>query len=453
MALVINSNIASLQAQKNLGNTQANQATTFQRLSTGLRINSAKDDAGGLFLAQAQTKDIRGLNMATRNAGDGISMAQTAEGALDQIGKNLQRVNELAIQSANGTYSEQARGGLQKEVNELTQEVNRIIETTEFNGQKLLNSEATAETLQVSFDNNAGSRISTGMQGGMVKLDGMKDSTFFGASRSYDNATSTAVKDDFAEVLGFKNATTGSLAASVAQDSLIKEVNQALKAYQGDSATLSEAITEKFGASATGKEISFKAKGMEITLTVATDASGVASVTAATANYGGIKDATGTYQGGTNLALDEAALTTAIKTGDFSGAGTVGGFTIKTDTAVATFNANGLNDIIKGGLGGEKTIDISTQAKAQEAISQSRNAIDMISEVRAEFGANMNRFESVISGNQTYTENLSAARSRIEDADFAAETANLAKLQILQQAGTSILGQANASGQSVLGLL
>ena len=289
MSLVINTNVASINGQRNLQATQAQQAQVFQRLSTGLRVNSAKDDAGGLYLAQSQTKDIRVLSMATRNAGDGISMAQTAEGALDQISANLQRINELAIQSANGSYNTNARAGLQKEVDQLTQEVARIIETTEFNGQVLLSSSAKSLTMQIGFKDEGASQISVGLSGGVHK-----------------------------------------------------------------------AITQ--GAAA------------------------------------------------------------------FSG-------------------------IIGGGLNGVKTIDISNQSSAQKAIASTRAAIDGVSELRATFGAVMNRFEAVIAGNQTYSENLQAARSRIQDADFAVETSNLAKLQVLQQAGIAALGQANASSQAVLGLL
>lgn len=295
MALVINTNVGAINGARNLTKTQDAQAQTFNRLSTGLRINSAKDDAGGLYLAQAQTKDIRGLSVATRNAGDGISMAQTAEGALDQIGANLQRINELAIQSANGTYNSAARGGLQKEVDQLTQEIARIVETTEFNGNMLLNSAAASMTLQVGFNNEAASKIDAGvLSGGMT-------------------------------------ATGGAAVGNV------------------------------------------------------------------------------------------------------------------------------LSNILAGGaaksLTNTSTISISSQASAQAAIAGTRTAIDSISELRATFGAVMNRFESVISGNQTYSENLSAARSRIQDADFAVETSNLAKQQVLQQAGVSALGQANASAQVVLGLL
>ncbi|WP_027849359.1 flagellin [Marinospirillum minutulum] len=289
MALVINTNNAALNGARNLAKTQDAQSQTFNRLSTGLRINSAKDDAAGLYLAQSQTKDIRGLNMATRNAGDGISMAQTAEGALDQITSNLQRINELAIQSANGTYNTAARAGLQKEVDQLTQEITRIVDTTEFNGQKLLNGSAQELTMQVGNQNGTGYQVNAGLSGGLA------------------------------------NNMTGS-----------------------------------------GKAV-------------------------------------------------------------ISGIGTT--------------------------LNGTGKINISNQASAQAAIGGTRAAIDGISAIRATFGAVMNRFEAVISGNQTYSENLQAARSRVQDADFAVETSNLAKQQVLQQAGVAALGQANASSQVVLGLL
>lgn len=298
MALVINTNVAAINGARNLTKTQDAQAQTFNRLSTGLRINSAKDDAAGLYLAQSQTKDIRGLNMATRNAGDGISLAQTAEGALDQITSNLQRINELAIQSANGTYNTAARGGLQKEVDQLTQEIARIVETTEFNGQKLLNVSAKTMTLQVGFKNEASSQIDAGV------LEG-----------------------------GLKAGTT----AGNALDKILSA--------------------------------------------------------------------------GTTPAL------------------------------------------INKQLEATSTVSISSQANAQASIASTRDAIDAISALRADFGAVMNRFEAVISGNQTYSENLQAARSRIQDADFAVETSNLAKQQVLQQAGVAALGQANASSQVVLGLL
>lgn len=295
MALVLNTNIAALNSSRNLSTTQSQQATTFQRLSTGLRVNSAKDDAAGLYLAQSQTKDIRGLNMATRNAGDGISMAQTAEGALDQIGANLQRINELAIQSANGTYGSASRRGLQKEVDQLTMEIARIVESTEFNGMKLLNSDAKDLILQVGFTNTSGAKINAGvLSGGIAGVNGI----------AKDNALSSIL-----------------------------------------------------GAGATSP---------------------------------------------------------IARTG---------------------------------------AINISTQTAAQNSITSTRDAIDKVSEMRANFGAVMNRFEAIIAGNNIYAENLQAARSRIQDADFAEETSNLAKQQILQQAGIASLSQANQAGQAILGLL
>ncbi len=290
MSLVLNTNIAALNATRNLQTTQSQQATTFQRLSTGLRVNSAKDDAAGLYLAQSQTKDIRGLNMATRNANDGISMAQTAEGALDQIGQNLQRINELAIQSANGTYDTAARRGLQKEVDQLTQEIARIISVTEFNGMPILNSAARDITFQVGFKNEDNSRIDLALSGGVARV-------------------------------------------------------------------LAGEAQELFSR------------------------------------------------------------------------------------------------IMSAGLNGLGAIDISNVSDARSAISSTRLGIDAVSELRATFGAVMNRFEAVISGNQIYSENLQAARSRIQDADFAVETSNLSKQQVLQQAGIASLSQANASSQAILGLL
>lgn len=295
MGLVLNTNIAAMNATRNLQNTQANQATTFQRLSTGLRVNSAKDDAAGLYLAQSQTKDIRGLNMATRNASDGISMAQTAEGALDQISSNLQRINELAIQSANGTYNTAARGGLQKEVTQLSEEIARIIAVTEFNGKPLLSSAAQTVTFQIGFRNESASRINLDTENGLVGILG--------------NANNTSA-----------------------------------------AATLSRII---------GAGLEQSANGMNIT------------------------------------SIDDARI----------------------------------------------------------AISETRALIDGISETRATFGAIMNRFEAVISGNNIYEENLTAARSRIQDADFAEETSNLSKQQVLQQAGIASLSQANQSSQVILGLL
>ena len=273
MALVINSNIMSLNAQRNVSETNNQLATSLQRLSTGLRINSAKDDASGLYTVERQTADIRGLNQAARNAADGISLAQTAESALGQISDNLQRIRELAVQAANGTLED--RTGLTTEINLLSEENGRIIADVSFNGVQLLDGSATA----------------------------------------------------------------------------------ALEFQVGQDATDQISIADT-----------------------------VLDITAITA------DATG-------------------------------------------------------------TIDVSTADLAQAALTTLDTDIDLVSGSRATFGATQNRFEAVISNVQSYSENISAARSRIQDADFAAETANLTKTQIMQQAGIAMLSQANAAPQNVLSLL
>ncbi|UCE75803.1 MAG: flagellin FliC [Gammaproteobacteria bacterium] len=277
MALTINTNVASLNAQRNLTSTQGALETSLRRLSSGLRVNSAKDDAAGLFSIQKMTADIRGLNQAVRNAQDGISLGQTGEGAMDQIQSNMQRIREIAVQSANATVED--RTGLQAEVDQLTQEIARIVQTTEFNGQNLLDGTAATLTFQIGADGAASNQI---------------------------------------------------------------DVN-----------------------------------GLDLT----------------------------------SLSSYSASLT-----------------------------ATGV-------------VDVDDAAGASAAIASIDADIDSVSSSRATFGAIQNRFESVVVNLTTYAENLSAARSRIQDADFAAETANLTRAQILQQAGVAMLAQANTLPQTALSLL
>ncbi len=264
MALIVNSNLASLNAQRNLTKSQNDLNLSLQRLSSGLRVNSAKDDAAGLYVSEQFTRDIRGTNQAIRNSADGISLAQTAEGALGEITNNLQRIREIAVQSANGTITD--RSGLQAEVTELEAENTRIISSTKFNGTGLLSA-----ALNLTFQ------------------------------------------------VGAQNGETVSITTS-----------------------------------------------------------GATTIT---------------------------------------------------------------------------TADVSTSSGAATALTTLSTDIDNISKTRATFGAIQNRFEAVISNLSNYAENLTAARSRILDADFAQETARLTRAQILQQAGTSILAQANAIPQSALSLL
>jgi flagellin len=274
MALTVNTNVASLNAQRNLATNQSSLSTVFQRLSSGLRVNSAKDDAAGLAVAEGLSSLVRGNNVALRNANDGISVGQTADGALGQIANNLQRIREIAVQSANGSISDTQRTYLQKEVTQLTDEITRVISGTDFNGTKLL-----------------------------------------------DGTSSTINIQD-----GSGSASTDSISVGLA-------------------------------------------------------------------------------------------------------------------------NLSQLNSNISG------TIDVTSTSNATTALGQIDSDLSAVIASRADFGAVQNRFDAVIANLQTYTESLTAARGRIVDADFAAETASLTRGQILQQASTAILAQANALPQNALTLL
>jgi len=281
MALTVNTNVASLNAQRNLATNQAGLSSVFQRLSSGLRVNSAKDDAAGLAVAEGMSSIIRGANVAIRNANDGISMGQTAETALGNVANQLQRIREIAVQAANGSITDTQRGNLQKEVDQLTQEIARSVGNTKFNTISLLDSSA--------------------------------------------------------------------------------------------------AIVFQVGSSGTD-------------------------------------------------------------TVSISGAGLTG---------LTSFGSSGLSALLTS----TGVVDVTSSGAASAALASLDTDISTVTETRATFGAVQNRFEAVISGLQSYSESLTAARGRIVDADFAAETASLTRGQILQQASTAILAQANALPQNALTLL
>lgn len=302
MASIINTNLASLNAQRNLSTSQASLSTTMQRLSSGLRVNSAKDDAAGLAIAERMNAQVRGMNVAMRNANDGISMAQTAEGALSKVGDNLQRMRELAVQAANDTNGSTDRDSLDKEYQQLAQEIARVVTSTKFNNRSL--------------------------------LDNANDTVFqIGANTGSDNQITIPAVD----------------------------------------------MTK-----------------------AAPDGLSVQKVPVPPATVSSLSGALGSLMDGADM-TDPAKPPTA-------------------DMARNSMNA----------------IDA---------------ALNLVNETRATFGASQNRFEAVISNLQVAAENTSAARSRIMDADFAAETANLSRTQILQQAGTAMVAQANQLPQSVLKLI
>lgn len=384
MPQIINTNIASLNAQRNLNATQADANVALQRLSSGLRINSAKDDAAGLAISERFQSQITGLNMAQRNANDGISLAQTTEGALDEITSNLQRIRELAVQSANGSNSPSDRQALNAEVQQRIAEINRISGQTSFNGLKILDGSLITQTFQVGA--NTGDTISVS---------------------GFDTRGS--------QIGSTINQTTNILQLTDGTDSLETVFNE------GRTATISFDITG--------------VDGTPTNVTV-TDAASLQDV------LGQINAQTPTTGVEVNMdRLNQELIFSSQFGEDFAVAIDPGG-TTQTVTATAGANTISVNDT-----------DISTQDGADLAMISIDFAIDAINGIRAELGAVQNRFESTIANLSTTSENLSASNSRIRDADFAAESAELARTQVLQQAGLSVLSQANARPQQVLQLL
>lgn len=397
MALSVNTNVSALNTQRNLNASTNQLSVSLQRLSTGSRINSAKDDAAGLQIANRLTSQINGLNIAVKNSNDGISMAQTAEGALEQSTSLLQRMRDLALQSANGSNSAEERKALNGEVNELKKELDRIANTTSFGGKKLLDGSFGTTTFQVG--SAANETIS-------VKIDEMSTKSLEGKFSSgtieknalgEDKATASGV---IAVQVQLKDGETKTFSASFASGATAAQRDQAL-------ATVINDANIGIGAHADGK--------------------GNFSILTATAS-GGAKPVEGdiikfTYGSGANLAAATTASTEKVE----------------------------LEQVKKNNLVSDVNID--SVVGAQSAIIVIDQAIQTIDSQRADIGALQNRFENTISNLQNIAENVSGARGRIKDTDFASETANLSKQQILQQAGTAILAQANQLPQAVLSLL
>ncbi|WP_370308372.1 flagellin [Sinimarinibacterium flocculans] len=380
---VINTNVMSLNAQRNLTTSQSSLATSLQRLSSGLRINSAKDDAAGLAISERFSSQIRGLDQAQRNANDGISLAQTAEGALAQVTNNLQRIRELAVQSANATNSSTDRTALQAEVDQLLSEIDRVANQTEFNGVKLLDGSFTSAVFQVGA--NAGETISVSslVDANTAALSSVTSATGQSSVTSGISDLAAATAGDL--VINGVDVSTGIGAAG----SINQRVGQVVDAINNTSS--------QHGASA-----AFDSVNGRIVLTSDADI-------AVTGN-------------------DD---------------GTVTGFNVAGNDGDATAaTTNGLT-----------TLSVASFSGASLAIQQMDSALSQVNSARATLGAIQNRFESVVQSLSTTSENLSAARSRIQDTNFAAETANLTRAQILQQAGTAMLAQANSAPQNVLSLL
>jgi len=578
MAAPINTNVASLNSQRALSSSNESLATSLKRLSSGLRINSAKDDAAGLAISQRMSSQINGLNQATRNANDGISLAQTAEGGLSSIGESLQRMRTLAVQASNATNSAEDRAALQKEVDQLVEQINTVASQTSFNGIKLLDGTFTQQTFQVGANKGESIDISSiasakadalgvgttstyttkGLEGtvsnGTISSGGVTVNGYgIGPSNSDGVSSSVSITSD----VGTGVVTAGDLkingvaiGAGTDQATLIAAIN-AKTAETGVTALADGAnfrltstggkdINLEFSGTATATTVGFeegtykvgsdsaiaKAAAFNavsgqtgVSATVTSTVRAGTAVTAATADVGitagdikingvdigavaggATADAAGGIEKGANLAAAinaktaQTGVTASFSTTDgavtltaadgrtisaeIKGTGAASGLGAVTTTLTQNtyggikLSSNSSAGITLGGTDLAKTaltagytaaeatfgaglakVDISTASGAADALATIDAALQNVNSSRASLGAIQNRFESVVSNLQTSAENITASRSRILDADFAAETANLSRAQVLQQAGTAMLAQANALPQNVLSLL
>ena len=412
MAATINTNLASINAQRNLTLSGQSLNTTMQRLSSGLRVNSAKDDAAGLAISERMNTQIKGLTVASRNANDGVSLAQTAEGALGKVGDMLQRMRELAVQAGNATNSNSDREALQAEVGQLAAEIDRVAKQTNFNGTKILDGSFAGAVFQVGA--NSGDNITLGA---LVDTRSSQLSSVSYAT-SGETAVETAQPLATTDALGTFSAASASLSITVnggtpvslgtlpKADSPQQRLGQVVEAINQKSADtgVTAYLTKIEGTEQYKVEV----------LSEKLDADGEPASVAFT----GFTPA--------ETGLDPANVDIT------GGAGSTG----------SVDNARGIEDI-----------DVSTQAGAWIALKKIDSAVDQVNSARATLGAVQARFENTVNNIDIQVENLSAARGRIVDADFAMETANLSRTQILQQAGTAMVAQANQIPQNVLKLL
>lgn len=499
MPQIINTNTASLNAQRNLNASQRDADTTLQRLSSGLRINSAKDDAAGLAISERFTSQIKGLNQAIRNANDGISLAQTAEGALGEAGNILQRMRELAVQSANATNSASDRNALQAEVNQLKEELERIATTTEFNGLKLLDGTFQAQKFQAGANENQ--TISVSISG--ARTESLANNTVNEANATPDvgsgSATAPGTAPPNANGIAQQNITVSSsldtaiiaVGAGDSAEDIATAINReaattGVKASARTTATLSNlaapgTVSLTLVNGAQESTISAQISDIDDLAPLAREINSASGQTGITAE---VDNGTLTLiqENGRDIVLKDFTTNApaATDTVDFQGSADTAATQLESgaddsirasgeltfDSAVSfavsssvdATNGSVFNNAVADTAIGSTPetvaeVDISNFDGATSALSILDAALETISGIRADLGAAQNRLESTIANLSTTSENLTAARSRIQDADFAAESAELARTQVLQQAGLSVLAQANARPQQVLQLL
>lgn len=500
MSQVINTNIMSLTTQNNLNKSQSALATAMQRLSSGLRINSSADDAAGFAISTRMTTQINGLDTATRNANDAVSLAQTASAALQQITDNLQAIRQLAVQSANATNSDSDRAALDQEVQQRLDEITRVAQQTTFNGRHILDGSFGTAAFQVGA--NVGDTISIDLSAGTgASQIGAVATVSADMSGSLKPAGLNVASGDIK--IAFNGGTAKNVAAgdyTTAQD-LADAINAAATAAGYDGGNTFATVDGTTGeinfdnASTTGDLV--------MTTTASTDAATALGATTTVAKNDGTVDGTGATTGVVS-AVSAAATTLTLGSGDLTINGTsvtgtfanvqaladginasgiqgvsaylddagklvvqsngtasdgtaadgdsikIGGSAVPTGLTAGTTSAT---DSLANTDGSGDVVTVKTVAGANDAINRIDAALASVSSIDSKLGAMQNRFNSAITSAQAVSQNLSASRSRIQDADFAAETAAMSQAQILQQAGVSMLAQANAQPQLVLKLL
>ncbi|MBK5935438.1 flagellin [Halorhodospira halophila] len=467
MAQVINTNIASLTGQRHLSSSQAEQQQALERLSSGQRINSAADDAAGLAISERFTSQIGGMNQAERNANDGISYAQTAEGAMEEMGNLLQRVRELAVQSANDTNTAEDRQALEAEVQQAVQEIDRIAANTQFNNQNILDGSLDELVFQVGA-NRAQSINTSGMD---VRGHNL------GAEIAQGQAVQRALDEDgnysdldlegSITLNGLDVDVSGSRSVSDAMDAINAQSRATgVTAFRADRAT-----TEAFEFSEGGGSLEINGTTISVgeeagvgefvdEVNAASGDTGVRAEMAGENEVRFVSESDFRIEPGDDSPLEGLDLGDGESAMRFER-----GIQLSTDLG-ARLDVSGDGDARDAlGLGegdmemsrhrvsGPDALSVATRTDADDAIRTVDFALGQINDARADLGAVQNRFEATTSNLQNVSENMEASRSRILDADFAAETAAMTRAQVLQQAGTSVLAQANEAPQNVLTLL
>ncbi len=490
--LSINTNLFSLNTQNALSQAQQPLATSMQRLSTGLRINSAADDAAGLAIATKMASQVNGMNQAVRNANDAVSLLQTASGSLTALANNLQTIRTLAIQSENATNSASNRAALNTQAAQLIAEIDRVAQTAQFNGINLLDGTFQNQSFQVGAF--AGQTIT------IASISSARTGSLTGGSASYSTAVvgssvgmaALAVGD--LSINGIAVSPTMSGAAGQNNDSawsIANAINQAACGVtataiattangQGTMAAVQAGTAVSAGITINGFALGSvaaggSAVGLESNIVAAINAMSIS--TGVTATLYTTNTGVGTDVGITLTAADGRDIVVAGNNASLAGLCTPGGVNFTTLYGSVTLASNGSAGILIGGAnvvhafggvsaavtglnaatanvtGAVSSINISTQAGANTAISTIDAALTSINNSAASLGAYQNRFTSAISNLQNTSQNMSAAQSRIMDADYAAETANMTQAMITQQAGIAVLAQANTLPQQILALL